>query len=88
MVEDDGEPDAAVDVVGWRQALFGECLGDGRDAAGQGFDDAGAGFGGPYVLADGDESGVACRGDGVAAEPVDGDAVQTAGIRDDEAVAQ
>jgi len=67
--------------------VSGESFGDGRDAAGEGFDDPGAGLRGADVLADGDESGVARGGHGVLAEPVDGDAVEPAGVRDDETVA-
>ncbi len=88
LVEDDGEPDAAVHVVGWWQGMVGGSLGDGGNAAGEGFDDPGSGLRGADVLADRDQSGVAGGGHRVAPEPVDGDAVQAAGIGHYQAVPQ
>lgn len=87
-MEDNGEADTAVDIVGWRKPLVGEGLGHGGDTGGEAFDDPSAGLGGSNVLADRDEPGVSGRGDGVAAEAVDGDVEQSAGITDDETVPQ
>ncbi len=55
-------------------------LGDGGNPACEGLDDPVCGLRGADVLTDRDEPGVTGRGHGVAAEPVDGDAVQAAGV--------